>query len=65
MYAGAGLNITIGDFIKWFQAIQKEKILTEKQLKEIWTPVKLAEISGKDGYFGLGWESLDFKMVIE
>lgn len=50
-----GLNITIGDLIKWFQAIQKEKILTEKQLKEIWTPVKLN--NGKDSYFRLGWES--------
>ncbi len=65
MYAGAGLNITIGDLIKWFQAIQNEKILTENQLKEIWAPVKLND--GKDGYFGLGWESYrlqgDYRMV--
>ncbi|WP_046742916.1 serine hydrolase domain-containing protein [Kordia zhangzhouensis] len=55
MYAGAGLNISLNDLIKWFQAIQDEKILTKEQLNEIWTPVKLN--SGKDGYFGLGWES--------
>ncbi|GEM_PF-3417226 len=55
MYAGAGLNIAIGDLIKWFQTIQKEKILTKKQLDEIWTPVVLN--NRKDGYFGLGWES--------
>jgi CubicO group peptidase (beta-lactamase class C family) len=55
MYAGAGLNISLNDLIKWFQAIQEEKILTKEQLNEIWTPVKLN--SGKDGYFGLGWES--------
>lgn len=65
MYAGAGLNISIEDLIKWFQAIQNEKILTENQLKEIWTPVKLND--GKDGYFGLGWESYrfqdDYRMV--
>lgn len=55
MYAGAGLNISINDLTKWFQAIQEEKILTKEKLKEIWTPVKLD--SGKDGSFGLGWES--------
>ncbi|MFT6002743.1 MAG: CubicO group peptidase (beta-lactamase class C family) [Flavobacteriales bacterium] len=55
MYAGAGLNISIDDLTKWFQLIQEEKILTKEQLEEIWTPVKLK--SGKDGYFGLGWES--------
>ena len=55
MYAGAGLNISITDLIKWFQALQNEKILTNEQLKEIWTPVKLN--NGKNGYFGLGWEA--------
>jgi CubicO group peptidase (beta-lactamase class C family) len=55
MYAGAGLNISINDLTKWFQAIQEEKILTKEKLKEIWTPVKLN--NGKDGSFGLGWES--------
>jgi len=55
MYAGAGLNMSINDLAKWFQAIQTEKILTKEILKEIWTPVKLN--SEKDGYFGLGWES--------
>lgn len=55
MYAGAGLNITINDLIKWFQAIQNEEILPKKQLLKIWTPVKLN--NGKDGYFGLGWEA--------
>lgn len=65
MYAGAGLNINIEDLTKWFRAIQNEKILTENQLQEIWAPVKLN--SGKDGYFGLGWESYrlqdDYRMV--
>lgn len=55
MYAGAGLNITINDLIKWFQAIQNGQILTRKQLDNIWTPVKLN--NGKDAYFGLGWEA--------
>jgi len=55
MYAGAGLNITINDLITWFQAVQKEQVLSKKQLENIWTPVKLN--NGKDGYFGLGWES--------
>ncbi|MFD2568831.1 serine hydrolase domain-containing protein [Pseudotenacibaculum haliotis] len=55
MYAGAGLNVTIDDLIKWFQIVQKEKILTKEQLEEVWTPVKLN--NGKDGYFGLGWEA--------
>lgn len=55
MYAGAGLNISIDDLVKWFQAIQKEKIITKEQLEKAWTPVKLK--NGKDGYFGLGWES--------
>ena len=55
MYAGAGLNITINDLIKWFQAIQNEQILTREQLENIWTPVKLND--GNDGYFGLGWEA--------
>lgn len=65
MYAGAGLNITIHDLIKWFQAIQNEQILTRDQLENIWTPVQLN--NGKDGYFGLGWESYrlqdGFRMV--
>ncbi|MCG6190023.1 serine hydrolase domain-containing protein [Maribellus maritimus] len=55
MYAGAGLNITINDLIKWFQAIQNEQILTTEQLENIWTPVKLN--NGEDGGFGLGWEA--------
>lgn len=55
MYAGAGLNITINDLTKWFQAIQNERILTKAQLMKVWTPVKLN--NGKDGYFGLGWEA--------
>lgn len=55
MYAGAGLNISINDLIAWFQALQKEEILTKEQLEAVWTPVKLN--NGSDGYFGLGWES--------
>ena len=55
MYAGAGLNISINDLIVWFQSFQKEQILTKEQLEAVWTPVKLN--NGKDGYFGLGWES--------
>lgn len=54
-YAGAGLNISIGDLVKWFQAIQNEAVLPKKQLQYIWTPVTLN--NGKDGYFGLGWEA--------
>jgi CubicO group peptidase (beta-lactamase class C family) len=65
MYAAAGLNITIDDLSKWFQAIQEGKVLTKEQLEKIWTPVKLK--SGKDGSFGLGWESYrlqeGFRMV--
>lgn len=56
MYAGAGLNITMNDLIKWFQAVQNNQILTKEQLGSIWTPVKLK--NGKDGYFALGWESV-------
>lgn len=55
MYAGAGLNISIGDLLKWFQALQSEQILSRRQLEEIWTPVPLAD--GTDGHFGLGWEA--------
>ena len=55
MYAGAGLNINIGDLITWFQAIQNEEILTREQLEVIWTPVKLND--GNYGSFGLGWEA--------
>jgi len=65
MYAGAGLNINMEDLIKWFQAVQEEKILTQQQLEKVWTPVQLN--NGKDGYFGLGWESYrlqgGFRMV--
>jgi CubicO group peptidase (beta-lactamase class C family) len=55
MYAGAGLNISIIDLIKWFQILQDEKIVPQEQLEKIWTPIKLND--GKDGNFGLGWES--------
>ncbi len=55
MFAGAGLNISIIDLVKWFQILQEEQILTKKQLEKIWTPIKLND--GKDGSFGLGWES--------
>ena len=55
MFAGAGLNISIIDLVKWFQVLQNEQILTKKQLEKIWTPIKLN--NGKNGSFGLGWES--------
>lgn len=55
MYAGAGLNITLHDLIKWFQAIQNEQILTRDQLENIWAPVLLN--NGEYGNFGLGWEA--------
>ena len=55
MYAGAGLNISIDDLVKWFQALQNGQILDKDHLQEVWTPVKLT--NGKDSYFGLGWES--------
>ena len=55
MFAGAGLNISIIDLVKWFQVLQNEQILTKKQLEKVWTPIKLN--NGKNGSFGLGWES--------
>jgi CubicO group peptidase (beta-lactamase class C family) len=55
MFAGAGLNISIIDLIKWFQKLQDEQILPREQLNKIWTPIKLN--NGKNGHFGLGWES--------
>jgi CubicO group peptidase (beta-lactamase class C family) len=55
MYASAGLNISITDLVKWFQKLQDGQILSRKQLEKIWTPTKLN--NGKDGSFGLGWES--------
>ena len=55
MFAGAGLNISIIDLVKWFQILQEGKILSLEQLEKIWTPTKLN--NGKDGSFGLGWES--------
>ena len=65
MYAGAGLNISIIDLVKWFQVLQDEQIVKREQLDKIWTPVKLS--SGKEGTFGLGWESYrlqeGFRMV--
>lgn len=59
MYAGAGLNISINDLIKWFQALQNGEVLSKEKLQEIWTPVKLN--NEEDGYFGLGWESFRLK----
>ncbi len=59
VYAGAGLNISIDDLVKWFQALQDGLILNKDKLKEIWTPVKLT--NGKDSYFGLGWESYNLQ----
>lgn len=55
MFAGAGLNISITDLVKWFQKLQSGQILPMEQLEKIWTPTKLK--NGKDGEFGLGWES--------
>lgn len=55
MYAGAGLNISMGDLIKWIQVVFDEQILTKEQLENIWEPVKL--YNGEYGNFGLGWES--------
>lgn len=55
MFAGAGLNISIIDLIKWFQKLQDGQILPQEQLEKIWTPTKLK--NGEDGGFGLGWES--------
>jgi CubicO group peptidase (beta-lactamase class C family) len=53
MYAAAGLNINMQELIVWFQSLLKEEVLTIKQLKNIWTPVKLN--NNNDGYFGQGW----------
>lgn len=55
MYAAAGLNINIAELILWIQAVLEEKIVSKEHLDTIWTPVKLN--SGKDGIFGLGWET--------
>lgn len=55
MYAGAGLNISIDDLVKWFQVLQDGLILDKELLEAIWKPVLLA--NGKRGTFGLGWES--------
>lgn len=55
MYAGAGLNISITDLAKWFQLLQDGQIISQQQLYNIWTPVKLNNES--NGNFGLGWES--------
>ncbi|BDW93397.1 serine hydrolase [Flagellimonas marinaquae] len=65
MYAGAGLNISITDLVKWFQILQDEQILPQEQLEKIWTPVQLK--NGDFGGFGLGWEAYilqsGYKMV--
>ena len=55
MYAAAGLNINMDALIVWIQAVLDEKIVSKEQLATIWTPAKLN--NGKDGYFGLGWET--------
>ncbi|GJQ63385.1 MAG: serine hydrolase [Melioribacteraceae bacterium] len=55
MYAGAGLNISMEDLVKWIQLVFDEQILSREQLSKIWEPVKLN--NGEYGNFGLGWES--------
>ena len=59
MYAGAGLNISIDDLIKWIQAVLGEKILTKEHLTTIWTPSKLN--NNESGNFGLGWEAYELE----
>ncbi|MEQ8422441.1 MAG: serine hydrolase domain-containing protein [Arenibacter algicola] len=62
MYAGAGLNITIGDLTKWIQAVLNEQIMNKEELSVIWDPVILN--NGEPGFFGLGWETYELKNSI-
>ncbi|TPN83469.1 serine hydrolase domain-containing protein [Aquimarina algicola] len=59
MYAAAGLNIDIGELTVWFQEVLNESMLSQSELIDIWTPVKLN--NGKNGAFGLGWDTYSLK----
>lgn len=59
MYAAAGLNINLEELILWIQAVLDGKIVKKEQLVTIWAPFKLN--NGRDGFFGLGWETYELE----
>jgi D-alanyl-D-alanine carboxypeptidase len=60
VYAGAGLNSTLGDLVKWESALQGGRLLKPSSLEALWTPARLNDGSsvfdfdGRSSY-GLHW----------
>jgi CubicO group peptidase (beta-lactamase class C family) len=54
--ASSGMNSTVGDMARWMIAIQDGRILNERSLETLWTPVAFND--GQKGQWGLGWQIL-------
>lgn len=63
MYAGAGLNSSLDELVKWTEALLSGKLIERESLEKIWPSQPLK--NGEDGAFGLGWHNvLDDKYLI-
>ncbi len=53
-YAAGSIESTVLDLAKWDEALYSDKILSQDQLKEMWSPTKLAD--GSIQPYGFGWQ---------
>jgi len=64
LLATGGLNASLKDMVNWDRALRERTILSEKSLKQLWTPVTLSDgiIFRLDGDllgYALGWSTID------
>jgi CubicO group peptidase (beta-lactamase class C family) len=54
LYAGGGMYSTVGDFLKWDQALYGDKLLSAASKRLMFTPYVKDDVRGDLGY-GYGW----------
>lgn len=54
LHPGGGFLSTVLDLAKWDAALETDKIISESNRREMWTPVHLND--GTSHPYGLGWE---------
>jgi len=54
VYTSAGMNITLDEFVTWWQALLNEQYIKKETLKKFWEPVLRDD--GSPSYRSNGWE---------
>jgi D-alanyl-D-alanine carboxypeptidase len=52
-YSAGGLVGTVLDFLKWQQALQESRLLSQASISQMWAPTRLAQ--GETHPYGFGW----------